>query len=230
MATTRVEALDADRTTYDEAHKGAASYLQARLAEKDSKLDEHFEIPVIDLAPSFSTSLGDRQAVATKIRKACTTSGFFYIANHGVSQDAERNVLEQAQRFFGELSMEQKEKLHVKKSKLGLGWEPSEYTSIAGDEERKEGFNFSYEDALDPSGGDGLYRNLDGSNYNGNLWPKDKDLPGFHAGVKMYYGAVSTPNLLSVIVSCADRISGAGVGASPLSSLCSFARPTRRVL
>jgi isopenicillin N synthase-like dioxygenase len=182
----------ADQTTYDEAHAGAAAYLQSRLAENDERLDKGFEIPVIDLAPSFSTVLADRQAVATQIRRACTTSGFFYIANHGVPKNIRNSILEQSKRFYDEMSLGQKEELHIKKSKLGLGWEPSEYTSIAGDQERKEGFNFAYEEALDPTGGDGLYRNLDGTKYRGNLWPKEEDLPGFHAVVKEYYGAVSS--------------------------------------
>lgn len=90
-----------------------------------------------------------------------------------------------------ELSTEQKDQIHTKTSKLGLGWEPSDYTSIAGDIETKEVFNFSYEAAMDRSGGDGKYVNLDGTTGNGNLWPKEEDLPGFYAAVKEYYGAVS---------------------------------------
>jgi isopenicillin N synthase-like dioxygenase len=178
-------------TTYEEAHKGAASYLESRLAEKDDRLDENFGIPVIDLAPSYSTALSDRQDVAALIRKACTTSGFFYVANHGVPENTRISILEQSKRFYDELSIKQKKELHIEKSKLGLGWEPSEYTSIAGDQECKEGFNFAYESGLDKTGGDGLYRNLDGTEYDGNMWPKEEELPGFYAAVKEYYGAVS---------------------------------------
>lgn len=191
-----------DSTTYEEAHKGAAAYLQSRLAVQDERLDEGFEIPIIDLSPSFSSDLADRQAVAAKIRKACTKSGFFYIANHGVSAKTRSGIIEQSKRFYDILSEQQKEELHIKKSKLGLGWEPSEYTSIAGDKERKEGFNFSYEEALDPTGGDGLYTNLDGTKHCGNMWPKDEDLPGFHAAVKDYYGAVSSPHLSTSTPTC----------------------------
>jgi isopenicillin N synthase-like dioxygenase len=180
-----------DLTTYEEAHNGAAAYLQARLAEKDETLDKEFAVPVIDLAPSYSTVLADRQAVADQVRKACTTSGFFYIAHHGVPKHARDGILEQSRRLFHGMTLEQKEELHIKTSKLGLGWEPSEYTSLAGDQERKEGFNFSYEAALDPAGGDGLYRNLDGTDYSANLWPREEDLPGFRAAVKEYYGSVS---------------------------------------
>lgn len=192
MAASRVDTPRShDSTTYTEAREGAAAYLQSRLAQKAPNADKEFEVPVIDIAPSFSPSQAQRQNVANQIRKACMTSGFFYITNHGVSASARDDILHQAERFMHELSPEQKEGLHTKRSKLGLGWEPSEYTSIAGDVETKEGFNFSYEAAMDRSGGDGKYTNLDGTKGNGNLWPEEEDLPGFHAAVKEYYGAVS---------------------------------------
>ncbi|KZM26758.1 iron ion binding [Ascochyta rabiei] len=177
-------------TTYKEAREGAAAYLQSRLASITSITDEEFTVPAIDISPSFSASLAERQSVANQIRKACTTSGFFYITNHGVPKSARDGILHQAKRFMHELSIEQKEKLHTKRSKLGLGWEPSEYTSIAGDLETKEVFNFSYEAGMDRTGGDGKYTNLDGTPGNGNLWPKEDELPGFYAAVKEYYSAV----------------------------------------
>jgi isopenicillin N synthase-like dioxygenase len=180
-----------DPTTFEEARTGAEAYLRARLSAKGAVPDSQFTVPTIDLSPSFSSSLPDRQRVADQIRAACTTSGFFYITNHGVPEKARQSVIHQTERFMSELSAEKKEAIHTKNSKLGLGWEPSEYTSLAGDEETKEAFNFAYEEALDRSGGDGMYRNLDGTKYNGNLWPKEEDLPGFRGEIREYYGAVS---------------------------------------
>ncbi|EDU42551.1 PcbC Isopenicillin N synthase [Pyrenophora tritici-repentis] len=179
-----------DQTTYDEARNGAAAYLQSRLAAKDNASDTNFIIPVIDLTRSFSESLADRRAVAAQIREACTTSGFFYITKHNVPKPACDGILKQAERFVHYLPLAKKEELHVEKSKFSLGWEPSEYTSIAGDKEKKEIFNFAYEAALDRTGGDGEYRELDGSAGESNVWPKEEDLPGFHAAIKEYYGAV----------------------------------------
>ncbi|USP72926.1 hypothetical protein yc1106_00200 [Curvularia clavata] len=184
------ELSETDRTTYEEARNGAAAYLQSRLSAKSQEANEGFEIPIIDLAPSFSNSLADRQKVADQIRKACTTSGFFYIKNHGIPKAACDSILHQAERFIKELPRDKKEDLHLKHNKFGLGWEPSEYTSIAGDKEEKEVFNFAYEAELDPTGGDGKYRNLDGSTGKANMWPKEEDLPGFYVGVKDYYGNV----------------------------------------
>ncbi|KAJ4411368.1 hypothetical protein N0V91_001152 [Didymella pomorum] len=179
-----------DSTTFKEAREGAEAYLQARLAAKAPVTDEQFEVPVIDISPSFSGSVLERQKVADQIQKACTTSGFFYITNHGVSRETRCGILQQAKRFMHDLSTEQKEELHTKHSRLGLGWEPSEYTSLAGDLETKEGWNFAYEAAMDRTGGDGKYTNLDGTTGPGNMWPKEEDLPGFYDAVKEYYGGV----------------------------------------
>ena len=180
-----------DQTTYDEARNGAAAYLKARLAATEDVSDGNFTIPLIDLSPSFSGSFTDRQAVAAQIREACTTSGFFYIAKHNIPKSACDGALQQAEHFMHSLPLAKKEELHVKNSNFGLGWEPSEYTSIAGDKEEKEIFNFAYEAALDRTGGDGKYRELDGSAGESNVWPKEEDLPGFYAAVKEYYSAVS---------------------------------------
>ncbi|KAI8933307.1 hypothetical protein NX059_009932 [Plenodomus lindquistii] len=180
-----------DATTFEEARNGAAAYLQSRLSAKGNPSnDDNFQIPVIDLARSFSKSLSDRQSVADQIRQACTTSGFFYIMGHGIPESTRNGILQQAKRFAHDLPMQKKQELHVKNNKFGLGWEPSEYTSIAGDKESKDVFNFAYEEAMDRTGGDGLYRNLDGSDTKSNQWPSEDDLPGFYEGVKEYYGAV----------------------------------------
>ncbi|KAF1969416.1 flavonol synthase/flavanone 3-hydroxylase [Bimuria novae-zelandiae CBS 107.79] len=187
MSATTVEAGVAESITKQEARSTA--YLQSRLAAKDTITDADFEVPIIDLSPSFSSSLEDRQSVASQIRKACTTSGFFYVKNHGIPSPTLHSILKQAERFF-DLPSSKKEDLHIKKSRYGFGWEPSEYTSIAGDVESKEGFNLGYEAGLDRSGGDGKYRNLDGTHDKANFWPKEEDLPGFYEGVAEYYGAV----------------------------------------
>ena len=185
-----------DQTTYDEARNGAAAYLKSRLAAKEQANDETFQIPVIDLSPSFSPSLADRLTVAAQIRDACTISGFFYITNHLIPKAACDGILHQAERFVHELALEKKKDLHLKNNKFGLGWEPSEYTSIAGDKEEKEVFNFAYEAALDRTGGDGMYKNLDGSTGEANIWPKEEDLPGFYGEVKEYYSAVSSSHAI----------------------------------
>lgn len=43
---------------------------------------------------------------------------------------------------------------------------------------------------LDPTGGDGLYTDLDGITQNGNVWPSESDIPNFYSTVKDYYGHI----------------------------------------
>ncbi|KAI9741370.1 MAG: hypothetical protein M1834_003087 [Cirrosporium novae-zelandiae] len=174
----------------------AHDYLKARLASHPASSinSSSFQIPVIDISPSYSNSIADRQAVASQIRSACLNSGFFQIVNHGIDQQACDGILEQARRFFHELPIEKREKLHIKYSGFFRGWEPADSTSLYADEgeegaggETKDGFNWGYEERLDPTGGDGKYVEVDGSQGNKNVWPKEEDLPGFFEGIKEYY-------------------------------------------
>jgi isopenicillin N synthase-like dioxygenase len=41
-------------------------------------------IPVIDISKIDSTSLDDRKAIAQQLYDSCSTSGFFYVTDHGV--------------------------------------------------------------------------------------------------------------------------------------------------
>ncbi|KAF1991217.1 Clavaminate synthase-like protein [Aulographum hederae CBS 113979] len=178
-------------STSEEA-RAATAYMRERLSKqgKPSFLPP-YKIPIIDLSPSFSQSLSSRKAVAAQIHSACTTTGFFYITHHSIPQSTLFNTLSLASRFFDILSPAQKDAIHMKNSSLHRGYEPASYTTIAGDAETKEGFNWGYEASLDPSGGDGRYIELDGSTRtDANLWPSEEDLPGFKDGIKEYYGAV----------------------------------------
>ncbi|EXJ72016.1 uncharacterized protein A1O5_04519 [Cladophialophora psammophila CBS 110553] len=166
-------------------------------------------VPLIDIGPSFSDDSTLRKAVAMQIREACVTTGFFQISNHGISSKAMAGVLKQAERFFHQLSPEKKDKLHMKHSPLFRGYEPHDYTYVNPDDmggsdastsqqqpepETKEGFNWGYEEQLDPTGGDGKYVELDGqspaSTGLGNIWPAEEDLPGFYEAIRLYYGQV----------------------------------------
>lgn len=165
-------------------------------------------VPLIDIGPSFDGTFESRKAVASQIRAACVTTGFFQISNHGIPPNAMAGVLRQAERFFHDLPNAKKEALHIKHSALFRGYEPHDATYVNPDDqqqqqqqETKEGFNWGYEETLDPEGGDGKYVELDGSkpqqtrgtgsgSGNGNVWPDDPDLPGFHSAIATYYGQV----------------------------------------
>ncbi|EXJ80378.1 hypothetical protein A1O1_08522 [Capronia coronata CBS 617.96] len=188
-------------------------------------------VPLIDIGPSFDGTLESRKKVASQIRDACLTTGFFQISNHGVTPGAMASVLKQAERFFHDLAEPKRQALHIKHSTLFRGYEPHDSTYVNPDDqnnsndnnnnnsnsssdnsssssntydtaeqqqqqqETKEGFNWGYEEALDPTGGDGRYVELDGSKPDparghGNVWPAEEDLPGFKAAIAEYYGQV----------------------------------------
>ncbi|KJX95837.1 2OG-Fe(II) oxygenase superfamily protein [Zymoseptoria brevis] len=192
-------AAAAPSATHNEAREAALAYLNSRLASgASSKINRPFTVPEINIAPSFSDHVDDRKAVAALIGAACTNSGFFHITGHGVSDSARQGILKCARRFAKDLPREKKESLHVRHSHYFRGWEPADYTYVnPGDwgselaaPETKDGFNWGYEAGLDPTGGDGKYRELDGADVNGNVWPSEDDLPGFYEDVKAYYGEV----------------------------------------
>ncbi len=64
-------------------------------------------IPVIHLSDSFSDNLENRKSVAWEIHKACRTTGFFYIKNHGIASEVLQKQLDIAKQFF-DLPIEKK--------------------------------------------------------------------------------------------------------------------------
>jgi isopenicillin N synthase-like dioxygenase len=195
--------------------RAAQSHLRTRLAGALSAPPPNTPpsllptVPLIDLGPSFDSSPDSRRAVGQAIREACLTTGFFQISNHGITPSATSGILTQAERFFHGLTPAQKDELHIRQSPLFRGYEPGDYTYVNPDDdtrssnlaeksdasksESKQGFNFGYEPALDPTGGDGKYVELDGTPPapgNRNVWPSESDLPGFKDGVAEYYGQV----------------------------------------
>jgi isopenicillin N synthase-like dioxygenase len=58
------------------------------------------DIPVIDLAESFSHDIEKRKAVAWEIHKAARQTGFFYIKNHGVPVELQKAYFDLAKEYF----------------------------------------------------------------------------------------------------------------------------------
>lgn len=173
--------------------------LMSRINEAVYSTSEE-SIPLIDIGPSLHGDAAARKSVAALIGKACREIGFFQITNHGVSQQAQDGILEQARRFFHDLPPAKKRELHIDNSRLFRGWEPSDASKVNPDDwnntskETKEAFNWGYEPRLDPTGGDGKYVELDLESYpdGANVWPSEEDLPGFFEKVRGYHGEVGS--------------------------------------
>ena len=103
-------------------------------------------VPLINLGPSFNSDLASRKAVAAQMREACLTTGFFQISNHGIGDPAISGVIDQAKRFFHDLTSAQKQALHMKQSPLFRGFEPGDASYVNPDDsasasaETKQGF------------------------------------------------------------------------------------------
>ncbi|KAL4566257.1 hypothetical protein LXL04_030370 [Taraxacum kok-saghyz] len=68
---------------------------------------ESVQLPVIDISSS------DRISTANSIRQACIEYGFFYLINHGISEELLQTVFDESKKFFS-LPLEEKLKLSRK--------------------------------------------------------------------------------------------------------------------
>jgi isopenicillin N synthase-like dioxygenase len=132
-------------------------------------------IPIIDLAPSFTSDEQAIERVAAEIRTASRDTGFFYVSNHGVPQEFVERAFAEASRFF---DRETEWKMRLRKLPGTNGYEPLETQRLdnASPADLKESFNFA---AAGAPGAPDATR---------NLWPGD--LPGFQAGLDAYYRAM----------------------------------------
>lgn len=70
-----------------------------------------FQIPSVDISPYLADqSSAAAEDVVNRIRAACTTSGFFQVTGHGVSESLREGVLNAAKTVF-DLPYEEKLKL-----------------------------------------------------------------------------------------------------------------------
>lgn len=81
------------------------------------------EIPVVDLSGAFSEDFTTRLKVAKTIAHACENVGFFYIKNHGISEQLMDDTLSAAKGYFGK-DLDTKMREHIYNSKDLRGYEP----------------------------------------------------------------------------------------------------------
>lgn len=110
------------------------------------------EIPLIDISGIYSNNLSDHQAVAKKIHEAASTTGFFYIKNHGISPELTDAAYKSALAFFRQ-PKEVKESVDAKGTDGGLeGWKPPLSQQINSTEsiDQRETFSARYSSLYDP--------------------------------------------------------------------------------
>ena len=155
-------------------------------------------IPVIDFALARN---GDPGSAAAAIRQACETSGFFYLANHGVPDAVIDGALAQAKRFFHR-PQEAKKRVAINARHRGFNALGDALMYEARHPDYKEFYSIGLElpeDDPDVLAGEKLR--------GPNNWPAD--MPEFRVALWAYYeamGACGADLLRSVAVS---------LGASP---------------
>jgi len=141
-------------------------------------------IPTIDVGGLWSSDLEDRRNVAMQLRRVAMDIGFFYIRNHGISQDMLDGQLAMARCFF-EIAESEKEVIHLRGSDCMRGYEGLGAQTLDADSppDLKESFLMSRD-----LGPDHPYVAQNVPNYGPNQWPV---LPGFKEGMEAYYTALA---------------------------------------
>jgi isopenicillin N synthase-like dioxygenase len=133
-------------------------------------------LPVIDFtAYTKDGGLDERRRVALALRAACLNTGFFYLANHGISQ-AEFDLAHAWGHAFFELPRAEKAKLDKSSHPRRQGWMPVGGTNPQanpdGDADQKEVFSLPREYLPGEVESDNPFVGA------GN-WPDSRLLPGF---------------------------------------------------
>lgn len=135
------------------------------------------EVHVIDL------SLPDREAAAA-ILHACVTTGFFYVANHGVKEEIVEEHWLQNKAFF---SLPLKDKLIILADSSNRGYTPMAEETLDPEHQSqgdtKEGLYFGRDLAADS---EEAKLPLHGP----NQWPPEGLLPGYKAAMQAYMDAI----------------------------------------
>lgn len=143
-------------------------------------------IPLIDIRAARSGNVAARERVANDIRGACTSSGFFFVQNHGISDDLIQKQFRAAQQFF-DLPVAIKAKYRVGKySTVGRGWEGLDNAQIL-DADAQPDYKESYYCGIDYSPDHPLVLER-AATYAPVEWPTE--LPGFGAQMTSYLNAV----------------------------------------
>ena len=60
---------------------------------------EYRELPILDLGEFLAGSAGAVEALAVQLRHACEEIGFFFITNHGISDELISSIFAETKRF-----------------------------------------------------------------------------------------------------------------------------------
>ncbi|QMW35946.1 hypothetical protein G4B84_011475 [Aspergillus flavus NRRL3357] len=165
------------------------------------------QIPTIDLAHAQCPVT--KASFLSDLRDAIVKVGFFYLKNHGVPNNVERNFVEQSVKFF-DLPLEDRLEVEMLHSKHFLGYVREQNEKTAQRTDFRETFNLGM-DLAAPGEEEPAYRNMSGPNLvrmtfscalcggpsliemNDTIkWPNETAIPGFRAAMEDYVKHIQT--------------------------------------
>lgn len=136
-------------------------------------------IPVIDISGYLAGDLPRTAEIANELNAACCAPGFFQIVGHDIPPELRTRLFDKVTQFY-DLPITKKSALSRSLSVNGArGYEAVGAVTLEGDfVDQKEGFMIGPEN---PPG-----RFLQGP----NLWPEERDCPGFRSTMEEYFASV----------------------------------------
>lgn len=142
------------------------------------------QVPIIDIS-SLRDGKDNLQKVANELRKAATEYGFFYISNHGISEQLQQDLETLSHQFF---QLDLATKMQIKMALGGKAWRgffPVKGELTSGKPDLKEGIYFGSE--LDET--DARVQAV-WPMHGKNLFPTQ--IPGFRKTVLQYITSITT--------------------------------------
>jgi isopenicillin N synthase-like dioxygenase len=146
-----------------------------RQSEKSSSV----VIPIVDLALPLDQ-------VGRQIHKACTTVGFFYVANHGVSETLCTTVLEQARYMFTHLTETEKDDISVANSNSYRGYQRMGVNVTKNVRDGHEALDLVSESKAAQRNNTTNNNHHGLTNYGYNQWPNPQRFPDLRPTIEQY--------------------------------------------
>ncbi|OVA12445.1 Isopenicillin N synthase [Macleaya cordata] len=153
--------------------------------ERSNKInDGEVVVPAISnvsVLNCIDLSCSDIQKSVSLLKQACLDSGFFYVINHGITQEFIDEVFEQSRRFF-DLPID--DKMRLLRNEKNRGYTPvldellDPKNQVNGD--YKEGYYIGVEVSEDDPASQKPF-------YGPNLWPSTDLLPGWRETMEKYH-------------------------------------------
>lgn len=150
------------------------------------------KLPILDVGPYLAGDDGARTELADQLRAACEEVGFYFLINHGISQDLIDTTFEEARRFH---ALPTETKMLWKQDEHYVGYLPpggirinagGGFDNKANKPDAHESFHVNSDFPPDHP-----FVKAKRRYYVPQPWPDERDLPGFRANVSAYYDATA---------------------------------------